>query len=314
MQQDLKQQVLQQIEYYFSDPNLFQDKFLVNHIKKNPEGYVDISLLLTFKKLQALSVGADLIRECVKSSNKLTLSPDETQIKRIIPFVPSSTDQVFKKSIFVSGFPTTIKNEDVMKIFSPIKVVHVRINKNKIAGRVEFKDEEDATTVLDNHSSNPYQFAGTKLFIRNYLDPEQSKAMREAKESIISKKRKTKEEKMFDVPAPLKKKKISLSHGSVLQFVVQIPSKKLKSAFMRKLFDKHGTVVHMDCPTGQLVGVNCFVRYQNPEEAEAAYTQLSSEYNGQILFTHLNDEELANYEAKVNKLLDRKNGLLQNLK
>jgi hypothetical protein len=39
------------LEFYFGDSNLRADKFLQKTIEKNPEGWVPISVLATFKKV-----------------------------------------------------------------------------------------------------------------------------------------------------------------------------------------------------------------------------------------------------------------------
>jgi hypothetical protein len=108
-----------------------------------------------------------------------------------------------------------------------------------------------------------------------------------------------------------KKKKVSVVSGSTLQFTVTAPSKKLKATFLRKVFQKHGTVEFLDGPnTGQLCGIKCYVRYQTPEQAKIAFEKLVPEYQTQIQFVHLDADACKEYESKVNKVIDRKNVLI----
>jgi lupus La protein len=42
------------VEFYFSDSNLPRDSFLKDKVYNDPEGYVDIALLCTFKRMVVL--------------------------------------------------------------------------------------------------------------------------------------------------------------------------------------------------------------------------------------------------------------------
>ena len=52
---ELRAKILAQAEYYFSDENLKRDGFLLKHVKRNKEGYVNLKLLASFKKMRSLS-------------------------------------------------------------------------------------------------------------------------------------------------------------------------------------------------------------------------------------------------------------------
>jgi vacuolar-type H+-ATPase subunit F/Vma7 len=269
--------------------------------------------LLTFKKLQGITTDLDLVRNSINLSTKLVLSPDRTKIKRIEPFTPLSMDQIYKKSLFVSGFPSTLTTKDIENLFAPNQLININRHKNGRSARVEFKDEDEVNAIIKRHTENPIQFENMTLLIRNYLNQTQEQAMKDALNSFkkTNKRKKVSEPKDQSMTKQIKKKKLELSNGSIMQFVVTIPSKKLKFAFMQKLFEKHGKVSHLDCPAGgQLVGVKCFVRFQEPHEAYNAFTQLSGEYKDQIEFTLLNEQETKQYEEKINKLLVRKSDLI----
>merc|ERR1712159_430040 len=63
---DLKEKILTQAEYYFSDENLKRDGFLLKHIKRNKEGFVNLKLLASFKKMRSLSRDYRVIAEVLK--------------------------------------------------------------------------------------------------------------------------------------------------------------------------------------------------------------------------------------------------------
>ena len=84
-----------QVEFYFSDSNLYRDNFLHDKVKANTEGFVDIALLCTFSRMQWLlseasesqppklpdSAAAD-VAAILKESSTLVVSEDGKQVRR----------------------------------------------------------------------------------------------------------------------------------------------------------------------------------------------------------------------------------------
>nr|CAH7739319.1 unnamed protein product [Callosobruchus chinensis] len=68
----LKEYIRNQIEYYFSDDNLNRDFFLRR--KMDPEGYLPVTLIASFHRVQALTNNVALILDAISSSDKLELS------------------------------------------------------------------------------------------------------------------------------------------------------------------------------------------------------------------------------------------------
>jgi len=46
--------VVRQMEFYFSDSNLPRDRFLLERVHENPEGFVDIGLVATFARMREI--------------------------------------------------------------------------------------------------------------------------------------------------------------------------------------------------------------------------------------------------------------------
>ncbi|KAJ8950288.1 hypothetical protein NQ318_021144 [Aromia moschata] len=68
----LKEYIRNQIEYYFSEDNLNRDFFLRR--KMDPEGYLPVTLIASFHRVQALTNSVAMIVEAISSSDKLELS------------------------------------------------------------------------------------------------------------------------------------------------------------------------------------------------------------------------------------------------
>ncbi|XP_018578792.1 la-related protein 1B isoform X1 [Anoplophora glabripennis] len=67
----LKEYIRNQIEYYFSEDNLNRDFFLRR--KMDPEGYLPVTLIASFHRVQALTNNVSLIVDAISSSDKLEL-------------------------------------------------------------------------------------------------------------------------------------------------------------------------------------------------------------------------------------------------
>ncbi|XP_066247542.1 la-related protein 1B [Euwallacea similis] len=68
----LKEYIRNQIEYYFSEDNLNRDFFLRR--KMDPEGYLPVTLIASFHRVQALTSNISLILDAISSSDKIELS------------------------------------------------------------------------------------------------------------------------------------------------------------------------------------------------------------------------------------------------
>uniref|UniRef100_A0A8C1KES7 La ribonucleoprotein 1B n=1 Tax=Cyprinus carpio TaxID=7962 RepID=A0A8C1KES7_CYPCA len=75
----LKEYIKRQIEYYFSLPNLERDFFLRR--KMDSKGFLPISLIASFHRVQALTTDISLIKEAVKNSEVVELVDEKIRRK-----------------------------------------------------------------------------------------------------------------------------------------------------------------------------------------------------------------------------------------
>lgn len=78
----LKEYIKRQIEYYFSTENLERDFFLRR--KMDEQGFLPISLIAGFHRVQALTTNLNLILEALKDSTEVEIV-DEKMRKKIEP-------------------------------------------------------------------------------------------------------------------------------------------------------------------------------------------------------------------------------------
>ena len=51
---ELRDRIVKQVEYYFSDENLPTDEFLLKYVKKNKKGLVPIETIASFRRMKKL--------------------------------------------------------------------------------------------------------------------------------------------------------------------------------------------------------------------------------------------------------------------
>lgn len=130
------QAIIDQIEYYFGDANLFRDKFLQTEIEKN-EGWVPIATLTTFKRLATLSTDVNAIADALDTSDTglVEISEDRQSVRRHPERpLPEKNEETRKEAIsrtaYVKGFPVELDMPQIIEYFKDYpKVAHVVIRK-----------------------------------------------------------------------------------------------------------------------------------------------------------------------------------------
>ena len=77
------------IEFYFSDINLSRDVFLKNKVAEDPNGFVPLSVLLTFGRVSKLTKDAKELFDAIKDSETLVLDEQNLSVARKEPMHPA---------------------------------------------------------------------------------------------------------------------------------------------------------------------------------------------------------------------------------
>lgn len=92
------------MEFYFSDSNLPRDKFLLEKVTEDADGFVDIALLCIFKRMRDLlkSTVTDAaqvaegvvvdVAAALEPSEALVLSDDRKRVRRAVPLNRSAQE------------------------------------------------------------------------------------------------------------------------------------------------------------------------------------------------------------------------------
>lgn len=132
----LEQSIIDQVEYYFSDANLFRDKFLQAETAKN-DGWIPLATMITFKRLAALSTDLAEIANALDKSDEglIEINEDRSSIRRHperpLPEKNEETrKEVISRTAYVKGFPVELEMAELIEYFKAYpKVSHVVIRK-----------------------------------------------------------------------------------------------------------------------------------------------------------------------------------------
>jgi lupus La protein len=101
--------IKKQVEFYFSDSNLPKDKFLRSKVEETKEGWVDIELLTTFKRMKDFAATVESVVAVAKESDFLEASEDGKRIRRTTQ-LPES-DVTLVRSVVARGMHVEVSRD-----------------------------------------------------------------------------------------------------------------------------------------------------------------------------------------------------------
>eukprot|EP01035_Chromulina_nebulosa_P017798 gene17798-23406_t len=190
--------IKKQVEFYFSDSNFRKDTFLKAAADSDPEGFVPISVLLTFNKLRNLTTDEAAVANAIANSNVITLDEDRTRVRRLNPLPEDDTSK--PKTLYVKGFPveepivTIDEITEIFSVYGDIAIVRLRRDETKkFKGScfIEFVDKEGmlaaiAAANVEGKEGVQISYKGTPflcvLSLENWLGNRAAKRSRKKQE------------------------------------------------------------------------------------------------------------------------------------
>ncbi|KAK8954728.1 hypothetical protein KSP39_PZI001986 [Platanthera zijinensis] len=125
---DVIQKILKQVEFQFSDANLIASDFLLKIMNKDPEGYVPMSVIASWKKIKSLGVNNQMLIKALRTSSKLVVSEDGKKVRRNKLFTEKDKEELMSRTVVVENLPEDSSRQNIEKIFSTIgSVKNIRI-------------------------------------------------------------------------------------------------------------------------------------------------------------------------------------------
>ncbi|KAF3675031.1 La-related protein 6A [Capsicum annuum] len=125
---DLRNNIVKQVEYYFSDENLPTDKFLLKYVTRDKEGFVPVKVLASFRKVKKLTKETSVIAAALRESSLLVVSPDGRKVKRLHPLPLSEIKDPKVCTVLVENLPEDHSVDNLRCIFGQAgNVKHITI-------------------------------------------------------------------------------------------------------------------------------------------------------------------------------------------
>ncbi|XP_016434331.1 la-related protein 6B-like [Nicotiana tabacum] len=114
------QKIVNQVEFYFSDINLATTDHLIRIMFKDPEGYVPMSVVASFKKIKALTSSHAQVAKILRTSTKLVVSEDGKKVRRQFPLSEMDLEELQSRIVVAENLPEDHCHQNLMKIFSAV--------------------------------------------------------------------------------------------------------------------------------------------------------------------------------------------------
>ncbi|XP_075006406.1 la-related protein 7 [Calonectris borealis] len=193
--------IAKQVDFWFGDVNLHKDRFLREQIEKSRDGYVDISLLVSFNKMKKLTTDGKLIARAVKSSSVVELDLEGTRIRRRQPLGERPKD-VDSRTVYVELLPKNVNHSWIERVFGKCgNVVYVSIPRYKTSGDpkgfafVEFETKEQAEKAIEFLNNPPEEAPRKPGIFPKTVKNKPVPALNTSNSSVVEEKKKKKKKK-----------------------------------------------------------------------------------------------------------------------
>ncbi|PIN14193.1 putative RNA-binding protein [Handroanthus impetiginosus] len=164
---ELKEKIVKQAEYMFSDMSMITNESFAKHVSKDPEGYVPINFVTTTKKLKSLNVTNQMVAQALWSSSNLVLSNDGKKVRRKHPLTEKEKENLQLRTVIADNLPDDHSRENIEKLFSVVgSIKSIRICQpqdqnlsrsskcdsvisNKLHALVEYENSETAEQAVE---------------------------------------------------------------------------------------------------------------------------------------------------------------------
>ncbi|XP_006660346.1 la-related protein 6B-like [Oryza brachyantha] len=116
--EDVARRVVKQVEFYFSDVNLATTEHLMKFMVRDPEGFVPMTVVASFRKIRELVSERSSLAAVLRTSAELVISDDGKKVRRRVPFTEADAEEVQSRIVVAENLREEHRYPNLMKIFS----------------------------------------------------------------------------------------------------------------------------------------------------------------------------------------------------
>eukprot|EP01100_Stratorugosa_tubuloviscum_P012113 TRINITY_DN55_c0_g4_i1.p1 TRINITY_DN55_c0_g4~~TRINITY_DN55_c0_g4_i1.p1 ORF type:complete len:334 (-),score=166.76 TRINITY_DN55_c0_g4_i1:246-1247(-) len=262
----LHKKIIEQVEFYFSDSNLPNDKFLQSEAAKDPEGYINIAIIASFKRMQVLTTDLQEVVNALKTSEFFIFDENFTKLKRRTSLPEVSTSKL--RTVYVEGLPENSTLDSVkehLNKYGEIKMV--KFKKGKPSAFIEFATEKQTTDFIGQTVSieeKPLVIVSLTNYINNQRDEKKNMKAQKRPKSETDDKSEQKEGDESKAKKVREERKIQRVDGVLVKFLGATNSMNVLS--IKKSFSTYGKVAFVELHRDAVDGV---IRFEEPAGAQA---------------------------------------------
>ncbi|KAG6394742.1 hypothetical protein SASPL_145332 [Salvia splendens] len=111
------------VEFYFSDENLPNDKFMLKYVTRNVEGFVPIGVVASFRKMKKLTKDTSWIVAALKESTFLVVSSNGKMVKRLHPLPYAEIKDPMVCIVLVEYLPEDHSLDNLNRLFGEAGII-----------------------------------------------------------------------------------------------------------------------------------------------------------------------------------------------
>ena len=125
--EELKKKIVEQVEQYLSVESLSRDAFLLKHVRRNKEGFVNLKLITSFKKIRSLTKDYRVVGEALKDSKLLSMNEAQTKVKRNEPLPKELVERNLGRTVVATNLEDS-SFEKLSEVFTKCgEIVLIRV-------------------------------------------------------------------------------------------------------------------------------------------------------------------------------------------
>eukprot|EP00808_Paulinella_micropora_P004119 g16376.t1 len=110
--------ILRQVEYYFSNQNLWQDEVLHGIIRQSKEGWVPLAYVASLERIHVITTDPRLLILTLRQSRKVEMNETCTAVRRVTPLPSKNPRMVAMRTIYVDRLPAGSTIKTIRKRFA----------------------------------------------------------------------------------------------------------------------------------------------------------------------------------------------------
>jgi len=138
-----QQKLKKQVEFYFSDVNIAKD--VLSKMAESAEGFVPLTVLLTFNRINQVTKDAKELLEALRGSEALVVDEAQMAIRRSAP-LPESI-QTDNETVYVKPVPATATLEELQTFFGQFGSVRA-VWRRYFAGNAKAAEKQPKSSVF----------------------------------------------------------------------------------------------------------------------------------------------------------------------